>query len=201
MGVKLLTLEASMRRGMTSQRGAMRSSFLVVLIGFANVARYAGHTVPWWKPAWAVLLLAGCVSYAWNKRQESRKTFDIYEDRLRELLESTYHAITFADRDEAAAFVAALARQLHSPRSDLASWEEDVEISATSGTEGTTLYLSEGAMQAFTTAFAAPPGTRPIIGSDLPPERIPVLVGTSAEAIGLEEVVRRIEGTSPPHRA
>lgn len=134
--------------------------------------------------------LFGLASYAWRTWRESTRLRDLYGDRLIELLDSTYHAITFADKDEAAAFVAALGRQLHSPREDLATYDEDVEIAATSGADGTTLFLSDGAMRAFTTAFAAPTTTRPVVGRDLPPERVPLLVGAPSEPTGRDDVLK-----------
>lgn len=186
----MLTLEGKMRRGMKSRRGVMRTAPLMVFVGASSVVRYAGHAATPWRLALAALTAVGFAYYAWTTYREAKRLFDVYEDRLRELLDSTYHAITFTDRDEASAFVAALGRQLHAPRDDLASWEDDVEISATSHANGTTLYLSDGAMRSFATAFATPPETRPVVGWDLPSDRIPLLVGAPAQAIGRDDVLK-----------
>jgi hypothetical protein len=192
-----MTLEATMRRGMKTEGTRINTSVLMLVVGALNVARYYSHAVPWWKPALAMLVLFGFASYAWSTRTEAKRLRQEYGDRLLELLDSTYQAITFADKNEAAAFVAALARQLHSPRADLASFEENVEIAATTDASGTTLYLSDGAMRAFETAFASPPVSRPISGRDLPPDRVAVLVGTPNQPIGRDDVLVRLDGKDP----
>src|SRR6185369_4496997 len=122
------------------------------------------------------VLTVGMAFFSYERWKEAKALKNIYAERLLELRDAPYHAISFADRREAAAFVAALGRQLHAPGHDLNSYEEDVEISATSSKDSTTLYLSEGALRAFSDTFTAPPHMQQVQGRSLPWDRVAVLV-------------------------
>jgi len=148
--------------------------------------------------ALAVLAAFGAVSFAWTTFRKARSRKAQYEARLLELQDATYHVVSLDSADEAAALVAALGRQLHSPRRDVPGFQEysegrlaeELEIAATLNKAGATLYLSGAAMDAFTAAFAPPPGVRQVPGRDLPPDRIPVLIGRPLKPIGRDDVIK-----------
>ena len=182
-----------MRRGVRSQRFGMYGAAPMALACAAGVIGDLVQGVPWWKAGLALFLLVGLWAYMWDSWSRAKQMADVYGARLAELQDSTYHAITFADKNEVAAFVAALGQQMPSPREDLASYEEDLEISATTHAGGATLYLTDAAMDAVAKAFATATNARQVPGRDLPRDRVALLVGAPDAPVGRDDIIRLLD--------
>jgi hypothetical protein len=193
--VRIETLEMKMRRGAESRVGMAFAAALGPLVAGAYLIRLMSKGAPWWQIALGVLFGVGLVSFAWNSWSESKEWRLQYQHRLSELLEGTYHEVSFAMRDEAVAFVAELSRRLVSADQDLASWEEDVEVSVRILPGGTTtLYLSDGAMRAFSPEFPAPPNMQQVPGKSLSQLRVAVISGALDKPLPDREIARRFDG-------
>ncbi|GAC1417791.1 MAG: hypothetical protein NVSMB53_16810 [Gemmatimonadaceae bacterium] len=101
----------------------------------------------------------------------------------------------FAHHDEAAAFVAALSRFLHSPESDAsAPRRSSVEVWARSpvASEGVLLFLSDAALRAAEAAFSPVPVARTIKRESLPDESFLIIEGGVTPAWGAAEASARL---------
>ena len=99
------------------------------------------------------------------------------------------HEITFDAVDEAAAFVAALTRQLSSPRMDLTdAGPIDIAIAVTPA--GGSVYLSPDALVAAERAFGATPPTRVL--EDRPGESVVIVAARARAPLGRDDVLRRL---------
>jgi hypothetical protein len=104
-----------------------------------------------------------------------------------------YHCISFADRTEGAAFVAALSRFLSSPKG--ASYLEQANVvevrSRTRADAQLELYLSTSAFAAAVEAFSPVPSSQ-IVSPDTLPEDCVAVISRSVSAWGLEEAQNHI---------
>ena len=106
--------------------------------------------------------------------------------------------MTFAHREEAAAFVAALSGFLASPAGTAYATrhaaDERLEVWAHRSTDDhdVELYLSDAALGATAAGFATPTGVVTVRGAELPPDSVCMLEGSRATAVGLDEASRLI---------
>jgi len=98
------------------------------------------------------------------------------------------HQITLETIDEAAAFVAALTRQLAAPGVDVHSASTEVAV-AVRGT-GAEVYLSPHALAASERALGAAPSTR-VVGS-LPNDSVAIVTPGAIEPLGRDDILRRL---------
>jgi hypothetical protein len=99
------------------------------------------------------------------------------------------HELTFEAVDEAAAFVAALTRQLSSPRTDLTdAGPIDIAIAVTAA--GGSVYLSPDALAAAERAFGATPPSR--ILADRPEESVVIVTERARTPLGRDDILRRL---------
>lgn len=103
-----------------------------------------------------------------------------------------YHVVEFVSDIEAAAFAAALSRFLISPRGTAYMTQAEVWIGAPGTHDVVTVYLSDAALEAASTAFAPPPVTGTRRGEDVPPDCALVIGGDATPAWGLVEAQRRL---------
>jgi hypothetical protein len=106
-----------------------------------------------------------------------------------------FHVIEFAHHDEAAAFVAALSRFLHSPKHGGSGRRQSpVEVWARSpvASEGVLLFLSDTALKAAESAFAPVPVARTIKRESLPDECFLIIEGGVTPAWGAAEASKRL---------
>jgi hypothetical protein len=189
--VNLSTIEEAARRGITSHRRTIAfavASWIFAAASAAHTISRGGLTV---ERATMLLVVFGVATQATAGFVRARRLLVAYRNQLEKLKVATYHAVAFAATEQAAAFVAALSQHLHTPDFELPSYEEDVEVTGTIGVDRTTLYLSAGVMAGFTPVFPAPSDARPVPSRDLPPDRIPLLVGTSQTPLDADRVMRR----------
>lgn len=102
---------------------------------------------------------------------------------------SMVHELTFDAVDEAAAFVAALTRQLSSPRTDLTdAGPIDIAIALTLG--GGAVYLSPDALVAAERAFGVTPPSRVL--EDRPRDSVLIVAARARAPLGRDDVLRRL---------
>ena len=106
----------------------------------------------------------------------------------------TYHVVHFADGHEAASFVAALSRFLASPRWHAPPGHAEIEVwsDARAAADGVALYLSDGALAATATGFAAPPVAGSRRGSELPSECALLYDPDAVAAMGTDDAAPRL---------
>jgi hypothetical protein len=106
-----------------------------------------------------------------------------------------FHVMEFAHHDEAAAFVAALSRFLHSPKGGGAGARKPpLEVWARSpvASEGVLLFLSATALVAAKKAFSPVPIARTIKRESLPDESFLIIEGGVTPAWGAAEASARL---------
>jgi hypothetical protein len=105
-----------------------------------------------------------------------------------------FHVMEFAHHDEAAAFVAALSRFLHSPAGIGDAQQSRIEVWARSpvAAEGVLLFLSDTALRAAKDAFSPVPIARTIKRESLPDESFLIIEGGVTPAWGAAEASARL---------
>lgn len=193
-GKKLETLEYRYRYGVGMQR-MLKITVVTTAIGFVPAAIIAAaNAQPWQATLW-VLGLIGVGLFVRDRWRENAELGRVYETRLAEMLDATWHAISFDSQEKAAEFVAAIGAHMRPIGHDLFSYDIETEISATSSGGVTTLYLSASTMDAVIAAFGAAPLMRELQGKSLPKNRVAVLVGGPDNAVTSGEVLKRLPGT------
>jgi len=99
-----------------------------------------------------------------------------------------FHQISFESIDEAAAFVAALSRQVAGQLADLRA--DHAEIAAAIRGSRADVFLSGDALAACERAFGAPPETHP--AKRLPTDSVVLVVSGAPEALGRDDVLARL---------
>jgi hypothetical protein len=134
-------------------------------------------------------------NYGLNKHRKeqdrkARKDAKMAERQHRREQGGSLHHVHFDQIEEAAAFVAALTRQLASPRMDVFSASTEVAIAAADG--GADVYLSADALVATERAFGVKPSTQ-LVG-ERPIDSLLIPTGPAAEPLGRDEILQRISG-------
>ena len=112
----------------------------------------------------------------------------------------TYYLATFDRLDEAAAFIAALSRFVHSPRgAAFADARARVEVSAVAGRpeQRVDVYLTKHALAATSEAFGSFAATELGPTSSLPSKRITLIDGSRPTAYGKDELIHQLEHLVP----
>jgi len=99
-----------------------------------------------------------------------------------------FHAMQFDDLDEAAAFIAALSRQIAGQLSFRR--EGDTEVAAVVRGSGAIVYLSGDAFAAAERAFGALPESR--VTGRPPATSTPVITSGALEPFGRDDVLRKL---------
>jgi hypothetical protein len=106
-----------------------------------------------------------------------------------------HRVVDFARVDEAAAFIAALARYVASPQGEPFQKEgERIEVSALLDlvTARVAVFVSASAWRAATAAFKSLPPSTTRARAELPADRMRLIDGRSVKPMGFEEVRRRL---------
>lgn len=109
-------------------------------------------------------------------------------------MSSDFHRLAFDTIDEAAAFVAALSRQLDAPRTDLRG-DEPIEVGVVVSETGADVSLSPGAIAATERAFGASPITQPIV--EIPSGTVWVITNGSTQWLSRDDVLRALAREPP----
>jgi hypothetical protein len=113
--------------------------------------------------------------------------------RMRPSAAAKYYRLEFKERDEAAAFMAALSRFLVSPdAAGVVQDAEPAEVWTSMQETGDTLYLNETSFRAAKLAFSPVPTSAPIQGAQIPRHTALSLTGFSARRIGMDEAAKRM---------
>lgn len=128
-------------------------------------------------------------------------SLDMPDDRRREsaLPNDAYHRCGFPDRQQAAAFVAALSRFVRGPRGAPyrdATRGAIVWSRTRDDSDGVDLYLSDAALRATTDAFGEPAVLETVDRTALPAECALLFTSTSP-ALGMEQADERLGGDTP----
>ncbi len=107
-----------------------------------------------------------------------------------------FHQIAFDAVEEAAAFVAALSRQLAAPRSDLIG-AGPLEVSIAVRESGADVYLTPSALASAERAFGAVPSSNKVV--DLPSGTVPFIRDSVGTYLSRDDVLRALarEPTEP----
>jgi len=150
-------------------------------VGAADAGRRATMLVVTGLSATAAAL-GGGAGIGWGLRRLSEGYY------RRPIANENYYRLDFADREEAAAFIAALSRFDTSPKGvELLTHLEPVEVWTSMQKHGGRLYLNGSAFRSASSAFSPVPQMVQIRGRDIPGKTFLTLASFSA-AMGIDEV-------------
>ncbi|HEY8165757.1 MAG TPA: hypothetical protein VIF83_09420 [Gemmatimonadaceae bacterium] len=109
-------------------------------------------------------------------------------------IDPEYRVIEFERSDEAAGFIAALARQLSSPQAARGPDSGGaVEVFSRSGPDHVEVFLSGSAFAAAQRAFSPIPDSRAVSRNEIPVDRTLIIDGMNPVAMGIDDVAPRLQ--------